>query len=264
MRWVVEPGREARQWNDRGTCIQTDNDVTWEAGDTVRTGPLESGTFNTGSGWADDTGVTASGGGGNGATCFSTSSKFISSRSVVWSCRPPANLLIDVAEEEAEGRPLANYAQENKNLPYQFISATALKKLMENPALPPNLTAPALKSAGFMHTEYPWSVSMEAFLHIKGKQLKTSLKFQVIEKKKRRKQSAPHRYGERGSNVSNYQTKQLWVPWNPNFQEALDFPISINQHKTCKFCNLNRISHSPPRKLGESVYGYEERLHLWC
>lgn len=49
---------------------------------------------------------------------------------------------------------------------------------------------------------------MEAFLHIKGKQLKTSLKFQVIEKKKRRrKQSAPHRYGERGSNVSNYQTK---------------------------------------------------------
>lgn len=60
------------------------------------------------------------GGGGGGATrCLglSTSSKLISSRSVVCSCRPPAKRRMDVAEGEAEGRPLANYAQQNRNLP---------------------------------------------------------------------------------------------------------------------------------------------------
>lgn len=33
---------------------------------------------------------------------------------------------------------------------------------------------------------------MEAFLHIKGKQLKTSLKFQVIEKKKKEEENNLH------------------------------------------------------------------------
>lgn len=33
----------------RGTCIQTDDEITWEAGVTARAGPLGSGTFEVGS-----------------------------------------------------------------------------------------------------------------------------------------------------------------------------------------------------------------------
>lgn len=43
-------GREARQGNGKGTCTQIDHEVTWEAGVTDRAGPLESGTFDVGSG----------------------------------------------------------------------------------------------------------------------------------------------------------------------------------------------------------------------
>lgn len=39
---------------------------------------------------------------------------------------------------------------------------------------------------------------MEAFLHIKGKQLKTSLKFQVIEKKKEEENNLHHIVMEKG------------------------------------------------------------------
>lgn len=69
------------------------------------------------------------GGGGGGATrCLglSTSSKFISSRSVVCSCRPPAKRLIDVAGEAA-GRPLANYVQQQKSPLTAHLPATGLK-----------------------------------------------------------------------------------------------------------------------------------------
>lgn len=43
-------GKGGQQGNGRGTCIQTDHEVTWEAGVTARAGPLESGTFDAGSG----------------------------------------------------------------------------------------------------------------------------------------------------------------------------------------------------------------------
>lgn len=47
---MMEQGREARQGKGRGTCIQTDSEVTWEAGGTASAGPLESGTLDVGSG----------------------------------------------------------------------------------------------------------------------------------------------------------------------------------------------------------------------
>jgi len=46
----MEQGSKARQRDGKHACMQTDHEVTWEAGVTARAGPLESGTFDVGSG----------------------------------------------------------------------------------------------------------------------------------------------------------------------------------------------------------------------
>lgn len=159
----MDKGREAHR-NGKGTCTQTHAEVTWEAGVTNRAGPR--GAFEAGGGWAGGPGVTAGGGGGGGggARCLglSTSSRFMSSRSVVCSCRPPAKRRIEVAEGEAEGRPLASYVWQKRNLPQRCCLQHFSR--MDSPRTLLSLTAPPQEDLWFSHTEYTQTFSPKAFL----------------------------------------------------------------------------------------------------
>lgn len=145
--------------------MQTDPEVTWAAGVTNRAGPR--GAFEAGGGWAGGAGVAlggGGGGGGGGARCLglSTSSRFMSSRSVVCSCRPPAKRRTEVAQGEAGGRPLASYVWQNRNLPQHCC----LQQLwgMASPRTPLSLTAPPQEHLCFSHTECTPTFSLKAFL----------------------------------------------------------------------------------------------------
>lgn len=157
-------GQGGTQGNSKGACIQTDPEVTWEAGVTKRAGPR--GAFEAGGGWAGGAGVTVAGGGGGGggARCLglSTSSRFMSSRSVVCSCRPPAKRRMEVAQGEAEGRPLASYVWQNRNLPQHCCLQQLWRVASPRTLLSP--TAPPQEDLCFSHTECTQTFSLKVFL----------------------------------------------------------------------------------------------------